>query len=98
MRMAADLARKGHARPAADRLKRLQPTLAAPTPTRTARRAPGANIKALAEYLGYSGPGFTLRTYTHLMPNSQGRARRASDAAFGVPDADTGPGGAGAQS
>lgn len=52
----------------------------------------GENIKALAEYLGHSDPGFTLRTYTHLMPNSQDRARRAINAAFGVPDAATGPG------
>lgn len=51
----------------------------------------GENIKALAEYLGHSDPGFTLRTYTHLMPNSQDRARRAIDAAFGA-DADTDPG------
>ncbi|MEH0526915.1 tyrosine-type recombinase/integrase [Streptomyces stelliscabiei] len=43
----------------------------------------GENIKALAEYLGHSDPGFTLRTYTHLMPNSRDRARRAIDSAFG---------------
>jgi integrase len=42
----------------------------------------GENIKALAEYLGHSDPGFTLRTYTHLMPNSQARARKAIDCAF----------------
>lgn len=52
----------------------------------------GENIKALAEYLGHSDPGFTLRTYTHLMPNSRDRARKAIDAAFGVHDAVTGPG------
>ncbi|MFI1160208.1 tyrosine-type recombinase/integrase [Streptomyces sioyaensis] len=44
----------------------------------------GENIKALAEYLGHSDPGFTLRTYTHLMPNSQDRARKAIDVAFGA--------------
>ncbi|MBW1604731.1 site-specific integrase [Streptomyces sp. JJ66] len=43
----------------------------------------GENIKALAEYLGHTDPGFTLRTYTHLMPNSQDRARKAIDSAFG---------------
>ncbi|KFG00418.1 integrase [Streptomyces scabiei] len=43
----------------------------------------GENIKALAEYLGHSDPGFTLRTYTHLMPNSRDRARRAIDSVFG---------------
>ncbi|MEV6106658.1 tyrosine-type recombinase/integrase [Streptomyces sp. NPDC051940] len=42
----------------------------------------GESIKALAEYLGHSDPGFTLRTYTHLLPNSQDRARRAIDASF----------------
>jgi integrase len=42
----------------------------------------GENIKALAEYLGHSDPGFTLRTYTHLMPNSQARARKAIDCAL----------------
>ncbi|MEV5266492.1 tyrosine-type recombinase/integrase [Streptomyces werraensis] len=51
----------------------------------------GENIKALAEYLGHSDPGFTLRTYTHLLPNSQDRARRAIDAALGGRDADDGP-------
>ncbi|MWA10683.1 tyrosine-type recombinase/integrase [Streptomyces sp. BA2] len=44
----------------------------------------GENIKALAEYLGHADPGFTLRTYTHLMPNSQDRARQAIDNAFKV--------------
>lgn len=43
----------------------------------------GENIKVLAEYLGHSDPGFTLRTYTHLMPNSRDRARRAIDSVFG---------------
>lgn len=42
----------------------------------------GENVKALAEYLGHSDPGFTLRTYTHLLPNSQDRARKAIDQAF----------------
>jgi integrase len=39
----------------------------------------GESIKALAEYLGHSDPGFTLRTYTHLMPSSPLRTRRAID-------------------
>jgi hypothetical protein len=34
----------------------------------------GVSIKALAEYLGHADPGFTLRTYTHLMPSSEDRA------------------------
>jgi integrase len=40
----------------------------------------GESIKALSEYLGHSDPGFTLRTYTHLMPSSEHRTRRAIDA------------------
>jgi len=43
----------------------------------------GTSIRALAEYLGHADPGFTLRTYTHLMPTSEDRAREAIDAAFG---------------
>jgi site-specific recombinase XerD len=39
----------------------------------------GGSIKAVAEYLGHSDPAFTLRTYTHLMPTSAHRARRAFD-------------------
>ena len=35
----------------------------------------GVSVRALAEYLGHADPGFTLRTYTHLMPNSEDRAR-----------------------
>ncbi len=45
----------------------------------------GETIKALAEYLGHSDPGFTLRTYTHLMPSSESRTRRAIDLVF-APD------------
>ncbi|MGW0418037.1 tyrosine-type recombinase/integrase [Streptomyces sp. NPDC003015] len=37
----------------------------------------GENIKALAEYLGHSDPGLTLRVYAHLMPSSQERTRNA---------------------
>lgn len=39
----------------------------------------GESIKALAQYLGHSDPGFTLRVYTHLMPTSHERTRRAID-------------------
>ena len=42
----------------------------------------GETIKALAEYLGHSDAGFTLRTYTHLMPTSESRTRRAIDLVF----------------
>ncbi|MCW1094579.1 site-specific integrase [Streptomyces sp. RS2] len=42
----------------------------------------GENIRALSSYLGHSDPGFTLRTYTHLMPSSEGRTRRAVDGLY----------------
>ncbi|HLL66340.1 MAG TPA: tyrosine-type recombinase/integrase [Micromonosporaceae bacterium] len=42
----------------------------------------GESIKALAAYLGHADPGFTLRVYTHLLPNSEDRTRRAIDRAF----------------
>jgi integrase len=44
----------------------------------------GESIKALSEYLGHSDLGFTLRTYTHLMPSSDERTRKAVDAVLGV--------------
>ena len=47
------------------------------------RAGAGESIRALADYLGQSDPGFTLRVYTHLMPASEDRARSAVDAAFG---------------
>ena len=43
----------------------------------------GENIRALSEYLGHADPGFTLRTYTHLMPASSERTRKAVDEALG---------------
>ncbi|WP_072655058.1 tyrosine-type recombinase/integrase [Streptomyces viridifaciens] len=51
----------------------------------------GTSIKALAVYLGHSDPGFTLRTYTHLMPSSEGRSRSATDD-FLLGAAESGPG------
>jgi integrase len=42
----------------------------------------GVTIKELADYLGHSDPGFTLRTYTHLLPSSHEQARRAVDSLF----------------
>src|SRR6266542_711620 len=48
----------------------------------------GVSVKALAEYLGHADPGFTLRTYTHLMPSSEDRARKAVDRALGDDAAD----------
>ncbi|MFJ9418333.1 MULTISPECIES: tyrosine-type recombinase/integrase [unclassified Streptomyces] len=45
----------------------------------------GESIKALSEYLGHHDPGFTLRTYTHLMPSSESRTRAAVDRVLGAP-------------
>ncbi|MFF5716491.1 tyrosine-type recombinase/integrase [Streptomyces buecherae] len=45
----------------------------------------GESIKALSRYLGHSDPGFTLRTYTHLMPSSEERTRRAVEGLYGSP-------------
>ncbi len=42
----------------------------------------GESIRALAEYLGHADPGFTLRVYTHLMPASEERTKRAVDRAL----------------
>ncbi|MEU4676438.1 tyrosine-type recombinase/integrase [Micromonospora sp. NPDC023737] len=48
----------------------------------------GESIKALSAYLGHADPGFTLRTYTHLLPTSEDRTRRAIDKALGEDQAD----------
>jgi integrase len=45
----------------------------------------GVSVTELADYLGHSDPGFTLRTYTHLVPSSHDRARQAIDAVFTRP-------------
>jgi integrase len=37
----------------------------------------GESIKAVSEYLGHADAGYTLRTYTHLMPSSAERTRKA---------------------
>lgn len=60
-----------------------------------ARQAPQvvstrSSIKALSEHLGHSDPGFTLRTYTHLLPTSNERTRKAIDALFGSKDDEQG--------
>ncbi|MQY34902.1 putative prophage phiRv2 integrase [Streptomyces sp. RB17] len=52
----------------------------------------GESIKALSQYLGHHDPGFTLRTYTHLMPSSEKRTREAVNRAFADgPETDDGP-------
>ncbi len=45
----------------------------------------GVSIRVVSEYLGHHDPGFTLRTYAHLMPESEDRVRDAIDAAHGAP-------------
>ncbi|MDQ6527400.1 site-specific integrase [Nocardioides sp. LHD-245] len=49
----------------------------------------GESIKALSEYLGHADPGFTLRTYTHLMPTSGQRTRDAIDGVLNQPQSAT---------
>lgn len=46
----------------------------------------GVSIRAVAEYLGHHDPGFTLRTYAHLMPEDEARSRAAIDAAYAPAD------------
>jgi hypothetical protein len=41
--------------------------------------ADGVSIKELAEYLGHHDPGFTLKLYVHMLPDSHERARRMID-------------------
>ncbi|MFI0723920.1 tyrosine-type recombinase/integrase [Streptomyces sp. NPDC021224] len=47
----------------------------------------GESVKALAEYLGHSDPGLTLRVYAHLMPSSQERTRKAVASVYRPPRA-----------
>jgi integrase len=42
----------------------------------------GVDVRTVAEYLGHGDPGFTLRTYAHLMPDSADRARKAMSTFF----------------
>ncbi|WP_184983430.1 tyrosine-type recombinase/integrase [Sphaerisporangium rubeum] len=50
--------------------------------------ADGVDVRSLAEFLGHHDPGFTLRTYTHLMPSGGERMRKAIDRAFSAAPAD----------
>lgn len=43
----------------------------------------GESARAVAEYLGHSDSGFTLRVYTHLFRSSEARARQAIDRRLG---------------
>ena len=44
-----------------------------------------AGESAVANYLGHADPGYALRAYTHLMPNSDHRTRTAIDTALTHP-------------
>jgi integrase len=57
----------------------------------SAMLAGGVDVRALAEFLGHEDPGFTLRVYAHLMPQSKDRARQAADAALGAGTPDVPP-------
>ena len=48
----------------------------------SAQLAAGVDVRTVAEFLGHTDPGFTLRTYAHLMPDAADRARRAIGAFF----------------
>ena len=39
----------------------------------------------MSERLGHADPGFTLRTYTHLLPHSDDRTRSIIDTALQLP-------------
>ena len=45
----------------------------------------GVSIRAVSEHLGHADPGFTLRVYAHLMPDTEDCARAVVDAAHGAP-------------
>ncbi|MGW1286751.1 hypothetical protein ACWDBD_02035 [Streptomyces sp. NPDC001118] len=40
----------------------------------------------MSNYLGHNDPGFTLRVYTHLMPSSDARARKAVNGLYELRD------------
>ncbi len=41
----------------------------------------GVSVAALADYLGHENPSVTLNVYSHMMPDTSGRAREAIDKA-----------------
>lgn len=43
----------------------------------------GESILVVSARLGHADPGFTLKTYTHLIPNTEQRTMNIIDAAFG---------------
>jgi integrase len=46
--------------------------------------AAGVDVRTVSEALGHHDPGFTLRTYAHLMPDAGDRVRAAIDQAAAV--------------
>jgi len=52
----------------------------------------GESVKALAAYLGHSDPGFTVCTYTNLLPSSEERTRQAIDRVFDQDEAEAADG------
>jgi integrase len=42
----------------------------------------GESIKTVSQRLGHADPAFTLRTYTHLMPDSRSRTKTIIDASL----------------
>ena len=55
------------------------------TSTRRVLIDAGESVRAVADYLGHSDPGFTLRVYAHLFPSSDDRARRVVGDVLGGP-------------
>ena len=51
--------------------------------------AGGTSIRALPDYLGHGDPGFTLRTYTHFMPQAQDKAKWAVNDVLERPETGT---------
>ncbi len=47
--------------------------------------AAGESVVAVAERLGHENATLVLKTYGHLMPDSEDRTRRAIDAAWSAP-------------
>ena len=48
--------------------------------------AAGESVVAVAERLGHENATLVLRTYSHLMPDSEDRTRRAIDTAWSTSD------------
>lgn len=48
--------------------------------------AMGVDVQKLAKWMGHKDPGFTLRKYTHFIPDKQDFGRRAIDAWFAAGD------------